>query len=137
MQKIEEDVYVTIEECGALAEVVIPPIDLNEIRNERNEYLSQTASDLYDRVVYMVRSGGLEYDPPLKDDEGPVVEITVRMGVFQVSSEFWRETRRERQDRLKEIINELFLMVMVMKKNYDDVVREEEEEERKANEKAQ
>ena len=131
MQKIEEDVYVTIEECGALAEVVVPFWELNDIRRERDEYLAQTASDLYDRVVYMVRSGGLEYDPALAEDEGPLVVITVRMGMFEVSSDFWRETRRERQDRLKVIINELFLMVLNMQKNYDDVVREEEEEDAK------
>jgi hypothetical protein len=131
MQKIEEDVYVTIEECGALAEVVVPFWELNDIRRERDEYLAQTASDLYDRVVYMVRSGGLEYDPPLAEDEGPLVVVTVRMGMFEVSSEFWREARRERQDRLKDLINELFVMMMAMKRNYDDVVREEEEEDAK------
>jgi hypothetical protein len=131
MQKIDEDVYITIEECGAQAEVVIPPFELNEIRRERDEYLAQTASDLYDRVVFMVRSEGLKYDPPLEDDEGPVVEITVRMGIFEGSTEFWRATRRERQDRLKELINELFVSVMIMKKNYGDVVREEEEEDAK------
>jgi len=130
MQKIEEDVYVTIEECGALAEVVVPFWELNDIRRERDEYLAQTASDLYDRVVYMVRSGGLKYDPELAEDEGPLVVITVRMGMFEVSSEFWREARRERQDRLKDLINELFVMVLTMKKNYDDVVREEEEDEK-------
>jgi hypothetical protein len=132
MQKIDQDVYVTITELGALAEVVIPPLELNDIRRERDEYLSQTASDLYDRVVYMVRSEGLEYDPELDEaEEGPLVEITVRMGMFSVSSSFWMETRRERQDWLKLAINELFLMVMNMKKNYDDVVREEEEEDAK------
>jgi hypothetical protein len=130
MQKIEEDVYVTIEECGALAEVVVPFWELNDIRRERDEYLAQTASDLYDRVVYMIRSGGLTYDPELGEGEGPLVEVTVRMGMFEVSSEFWREARRERQDRLKDLINELFVMVMIMKKNYDDVVREEEEDEK-------
>ena len=131
MQKIEEDVYVTIEECGALAEVVVPFWELNDIRRERDEYLAQTASDLYDRVVYMVRSGGLEYDPSLSEDEGPLVVVTVRMGMFEVSSEFWREARRARQDRLKDLINELFVMMMAMKRNYDDVVREEEEEDAK------
>jgi hypothetical protein len=136
MQKIEHDVYVTITELGAQAEVVIPPLELNDIRRERNEYLAQTASDLYDRVVYMVRSEKLEYelkyDPVLDEpDDGPLVEIQVRMGMFSVSSAFWRETRRERQDELKMAINELFAMVMNMKKNYDDVVREEEEEDAK------
>ena len=132
MQKIEHDVYVTIEECGALAEVVIPPLELNDIRRERDEYLAQTASDLYDRVVYMVRSEGLVYDPELdENDDGPLVEINVRMGMFSVSSTFWMEERRARQDRLKMAINELFAMVMNMKKNYDDVVREEEEEDAK------
>tara|TARA_R110000822_G_scaffold269882_1_gene392938 strand:- start:63 stop:464 length:402 start_codon:yes stop_codon:yes gene_type:complete len=131
MQKIEHDVYVIITEIGAQAEVVIPPFELNDIRRERNEYLAQTASDLYDRVVYMVRSEQLEYDPVLGDDEGPVVEIALRMGMFSMSSSFWRETRRERQDRLKEIINELFDALLNMKKNYDDVVREEEEEDAK------
>ena len=130
MQKIEQDIYIIITELGAEATVVIPPIDLNDIRRERNEYLAQTASDLYDRVVYMVRSEQLEYDPVLEEDEGPLVEIEVRMGMFSVSSSFWRETRRERNDKLKAAVNELFILVMDMKKNYDDVVREEEAEEK-------
>lgn len=129
MQKIEQDVYVIISELGAEATVVIPPLELNDIRRERDEYLSQTASDLYDRVVYMVRSEGLEYDPELDEEqEGPLVEIQVRMGMFSMSTAFWMETRRERQDKLKASVNELFNGVMNMKKNYDDVVREEEEE---------
>lgn len=129
MQKIEQDVYVIISELGAEATVVIPPLELNDIRRERDEYLSQTASDLYDRVVYMVRSEGLEYDPELDEEqEGPLLEIQVRMGMFSMSSAFWMETRRERQDKLKASVNELFNGVMNMKKNYDDVVREEEEE---------
>jgi len=132
MQKIEQDVYVIISELGAEATVVIPPLELNDIRRERDEYLSQTASDLYDRVVYMVRSEGLEYDPELDEEqEGPLVEIQVRMGMFSMSSAFWMETRRERQDKLKASVNELFNGVMNMKKNYDDVVREEEEAEKK------
>lgn len=131
MQKIEHDVYVIITELGAQAEVVIPPLELNDIRRERNEYLAQTASDLYDRVVYMVRSEGLEYDPELDEhEEGPLLEIQVRMGMFSMSSAFWRETRRERQDRLMRIVNELFNGLLNMKKNYDDVVREEEEDEK-------
>ena len=131
MQKIEQDVYVIITELGAQAEVVIPPMELTDIRRERDEYLAQTASDLYDRVVYMVRSEKLEYDPVLdEEDEGPVVEIEVRMGMFSVSSSFWRETRRERNDKLKVAVNELFILVMDMKKNYDDVVREEQEAEK-------
>jgi hypothetical protein len=132
MQKIEHDVYVIITELGAQAEVVIPPLELNDIRRERDEYLSQTASDLYDRVVYMVRSEGLEYDPALDETEdGPAVEINVRMGMFSMSTAFWRETRRERQDWLRNRINELFAGLLNMKKNYDDVVREEEEEDAK------
>jgi hypothetical protein len=132
MQKIEHDVYVIITELGAQAEVVIPPFELNDIRRERDEYLSQTASDLYDRVVYMVRSEGLEYDPALDEtEEGPLLEIQVRMGMFSMSSAFWCETRRERQDKLKASVNELFNGVCIMKKHYDDVVREEEEEDAK------
>jgi hypothetical protein len=131
MRKIEHDVYVTIEECGALAEVVIPPLELNDIRRERNEYLAQTASDLYDRVVYMVRSERLEYDPVLGEDEGPLVTIEVRMGNIQMSSAFWLETRRARQDKLKTAINELFVLVLDMRKNLDDIIREEEEEDAK------
>ena len=132
MQKIEHDVYVIITELGAQAEVVIPPMELNDIRRERDEYLSQTASDLYDRVVYMVRSEGLEYDPALDEaEEGPLLEIQVRMGMFSMSSAFWRETRRERQDKLMQLVNELFAGLLNMKKNYDDVVREEEEEDAK------
>jgi hypothetical protein len=107
-------------------------LELNEIRRERNEYLAQTASDLYDRVVYMVRSEGLEYDPELDEaEEGPLVTIEVRMGNIQMSSAFWLETRRERQDKLKVAINELFAMVLNMKKNLDDIIREEEEEDAK------
>jgi hypothetical protein len=132
MQKIEHDVYVIITELGAQAEVVIPPMELNDIRRERDEYLSQTASDLYDRVVYMVRSEGLEYDPALDEaEEGPLLEIQVRMGMFSMSSAFWCETRRERQEKLKASVNELFNGVCMMKKHYDDVVREEEEEDAK------
>lgn len=131
MQKIDEDVYVTIEECGALAEVVIPPLELNEIRRERDEYLAQTASDLYDRVVFMVRSEQLEYDPALEEDEGPLVTLEVRMGNIQMSSAFWLETRRARQDKLKVCINELFAMVLDMRKNLDDIIREEEQEDAK------
>ena len=132
MQKIEHDVYVIITELGAQAEVVIPPMELNDIRRERDEYLSQTASDLYDRVVYMVRSEGLEYDPVLDEaEEGPLLEIQVRMGMFSMSSAFWCETRRERQDKLKASVNELFNGVCMMKKHYDDVVREEEEDAKK------
>jgi hypothetical protein len=132
MQKIEHDVYVTITELGALAEVVIPPLELNDIRREREEYLAQTASDLYDRVVYMVRTAQLEYDPALdEDEEGPLVTIEVRMGNIQMSSAFWLETRRARQDKLQVAINELFAMVLDMKKNLDDIIREEEEEDAK------
>lgn len=132
MQKIEQDVYVIISELGAEATVVIPPLELNDIRRERDEYLAQTASDLYDRVVYMVRSEGLEYDPELDEEqEGPLLEIQVRMGMFSMSSAFWMETRRERQDKLKASVNELFNGVMNMKKNFDDVVREEEEAQKK------
>jgi hypothetical protein len=132
MQKIDQDVYVTITELGALAEVVIPPLELNDIRRERNEYLAQTASDLYDRVVYMVRSEGLIYDPALDEgEEGPLVTIEVRMGNIQMSSAFWMEERRARQEKLKVAINELFAMVLDMKKNLDDIIREEEEEDAK------
>jgi hypothetical protein len=132
MQKIEHDVYVIITELGAQAEVVIPPLELNDIRRERDEYLSQTASDLYDRVVYMVRSEGLEYDPVLDEaEEGPLLEIQVRMGMFSMSTAFWCETRRERQEKLKASVNELFNGVCMMKKHYDDVVREEEEDDAK------
>jgi hypothetical protein len=131
MQKIEHDIYVIITELGAQAEVVIPPLEMNEIRRERDEYLAQTASDLYDRVVYMVRSNQLEYDPELdEEEEGPIVELTLKMSFFSLSTRFWMETRRERQEKLKASIKELFLMLMNMKKNFDDVVREEEEAEK-------
>lgn len=132
MQKIEHDVYVIITELGAEAMVVIPPVDMNDIMRERDEYLAQTASDLYDRVVYMVRTHELEYDPELDEaGDGPQVEIQVRMGMFSMSTLFWRDSRRERQDRLKTAVVELFRSVLDMKKNYDDVVREEEEAEKK------
>lgn len=127
MQKIENDVTVTIEENGALAEVHIPAFELNDIRRERKEYLAQTASDLYDRIVYMVRSNGLEYDPALDEsDEGPLVSLTVNMDVFSMSTAFWMEDRRERQNRCTSAINECFEGVLRMKKNLDDVIYEED-----------
>ena len=132
MQKIEEDIVIKIEEMGALAEVLIPAFELNDIRRERDEYLAQTASDLYDRVVYMVRSEGLEYDPELDEmDEGPLVVLEVRMGNIEMSTSFWLETRRERQNKLMASVNELFAMVLNMRKNIDDIIREEKEEDRK------
>lgn len=132
MEKIEQDIYLTIDELGAMGEVVIPPIDMNNLRIERDEYLAQTASDLYDRVVYMVRKENLEYDPELdENEEGPLVSITLTMGVFSMSTAFWRDTRRERQNRIKELVNELFQSVLRMKKNLDDIIREEEEEAKK------
>lgn len=132
MQKIEHDVHIIINELGAEAHVVIPPLELNDIRRERDEYLAQTASDMYDRVVFMVRSEGLEYDPELDEhDDGPLVEIQVRMDMFSMSSAFWCETRRERQHRLMQLVNQVFNGVLNMKKNYDDVVREEEEDAKK------
>ena len=128
MLKIEQDVYVMIEELGAQAEVVIPPIDLNDLRIERDEYLAQTASDLYDRIVYMVRANQLEYDPALdEEEEGPLVTLQVKMGNITTSTAFWRDSRRARQDRLKEVINEMFDSVLMMKKHLDDVTREETE----------
>lgn len=130
MQKIEQDITVVIEEFGAIAEVLVPAFEMNDIRREQDEYLAQTASDLYDRVVYMVRSNRLQYDPELDEDqEGPLVKLTLSMGFISLSSAFWRDTRRERQDKLKHSINELFRMLLNMKKNFDDVVREEKDEE--------
>lgn len=127
MQKIEKDVTVTIEENGALAEVRIPAFELNDIRRERKEYLAQTASDLYDRIVYMVRSQNLEYDPALDEsDEGPLVSLTVNMDVFSMSTAFWMEDRRERQNRCMSAVNECFEGVLRMKKNLDDVIYEED-----------
>ncbi len=80
----------------------------------------------------MVRSEGLEYDPVLdENEEGPTVDILVRMGMFSMATTFWLDTRRERQDRLKTAINELFRGVLNMEKNYNDVVREEEEAKKK------
>ena len=130
MQKIEQDITVVIEEFGAIAEVLVPAFEMNDIRREQDEYLAQTASDLYDRVVYMVRSNRLQYDPELDEDqEGPLVKLTLSMGFISLSSAFWRDTRRERQDKLKHSINELFRMLLNMKKNFDDIVREEKDEE--------
>ena len=130
MQKIEQDITVVIEEFGAIAEVLIPAFEMNDLRREQDEYLAQTASDLYDRVVYMVRSNRLQYDPELDEEqEGPLVKLTLSMGFISLSSAFWRDTRRERQDKLKHSINELFRMLLNMKKNFDDVVQEEKDAE--------
>ena len=130
--KIEHDVHVTIEELDALAEVVIPPLEMNDLRRERNEYLSQTASDLYDRVVFMVRSNGMKYDPETDDqdeeDKGPKVILKIRIDKITTCKEFWMETRRERQDHLMKSINELFDMALRMNAHLQDVIREEDEE---------
>jgi len=132
MQKIEHDVTVTIEENGALAEVLIPAFELNDIRRERKEYLAQTASDLYDRVVYMVRSQKLEYDPELDEsDEGPQVTITVSVGIASMSVAFWMEDRRERQNRCMSAINECFEGALRMQRDLDDIIRKEKEESKK------
>lgn len=133
MQKIEQDITVVIEEFGAIAEVLIPAFEMNDLRREQDEYLAQTASDLYDRVVYMVRTNRLQYDPELDDDqEGPLVNLTLSMGFISLSSAFWMDTRRERQNKLMHSTKELFRMLLNMKKNFDDVVREEKEAEKDA-----
>lgn len=133
MQKIEQDITVVIEEFGAIAEVLIPAFEMNDLRREQDEYLAQTASDLYDRVVYMVRTNRLQYDPELDEEqEGPLVKLTLSMGFISLSSAFWMDTRRERQNKLMHSIKELFRMLLNMKKNFDDVVREEKEAEKDA-----
>lgn len=130
MQKIEQDITVVIEEFGAIAEVLIPAFEMNDLRREQDEYLAQTASDLYDRVVYMVRTNRLQYDPELDEEqEGPLVKLTLSMGFISLSSAFWMDTRRERQNKLMHSIKELFRMLLNMKKNFDDVVREEKDAE--------
>ena len=132
MRKIEHDVTLTIEENGALAEVRIPAFELNDIRRERNEYLAQTASDLYDRIVYMVRSQGLEYDPAIDEsDEGPLVSVSVNIGSCNMSTAFWFEERRERQNRCMSAANECFEGALRMQKHLEDVISEEEEEPKK------
>ena len=132
--KIEHDIHVTIEELDAQAEVVIPPLEMNDIRRERSEYLSQTASDLYDRVVYMVRSNNMKYDPEAdeqdEEDKGPKVILRVRLDKITTCKSFWMETRRERQDHLMKSINELFDMTVRMQGHLRDVIREEEEDEK-------
>lgn len=106
MQKINRDLTVTIEELDALAEVLIPAMELNDIRRERDEYLSQTASDLYDRVVYMVRSAQM----PEGDD--PKLTLQLMMDERSVVGTVWLPTRRARQEWLKKTINELFERLM-------------------------
>ena len=132
--KIEHDIHIIIEELDAQAEVVIPPLEMNDIRRERHEYLSQTASDLYDRVVYMVRSNYMKYDPETdeqdEEDKGPKVILKVSMDKITTCKSFWMETRRERQDHLMESINELFDMTVRMQGHLRDVIREEEEDEK-------
>lgn len=106
MQKIKRDLVVTIEELDALAEVRIPAFELNDIRRERDEYLSQTASDLYDRVVYMVRAAEME------EGEDPKLTLQLTMDDRSVVGTVWLPTRRERQEWLKKVINELFGRLM-------------------------
>ncbi len=102
MIQIKDTVFVSIEESGALGEIFIPAFELNDLRRERDEYLSQTASDLYDRVVYMVRT--------MKDpvDDAPQVQLRISMGDKHACCEFWEESRRGRQNKLKQMINQLF-----------------------------
>lgn len=132
--KIEHDIHIIIEELDAQAEVVIPPLEMNDIRRERDEYLSQTASDLYDRVVYMVRMHEMKYDPLTdeqdEDDKGPKVTLKVCMDKITTCKSFWMETRRERQDHLMKSVNELFDMSLRMHGHLQDVIREEEEDEK-------
>lgn len=128
MQKIKQDVTIVVEEFGAQAEVLIPAFELNDLRRERDEYLAQTVSDLYDRVVYMVRSNNLQYDPELdEEDEGPLVTITVSVGACSMSSAFWMDNRRERQNHCKKVVNECFEGALRMQGHLDDVIREEQE----------
>lgn len=108
MQKIEHDLTITIEENGALAEVLIPAFELNDIRRERDEYLTQTVSDLYDRVVYMVRSCGLE--------EGKHLRMDLSYRGMTASTSGWQESRRERQEMLKQDINPLFNQLLEIEK---------------------
>jgi hypothetical protein len=102
MQRFEDDLTLVIEELDALAEVIIPAIDLNDIRRERDEYLAQTASDLYDRVVYMVRSA------EMAEGDKPEVKISLQARGGYASRVIWLPTRRERQEWLKKTIVELF-----------------------------
>lgn len=128
MLKIEDEVRVRIEELGVQAEVVIPALELNDIRRERKEYLAQTASDLYDRVVYMIRANDIKYNPDEdEDDEGPLVTLTVTVGIASMSSAFWIDDRRDRQNHCRKVINDCFDGALRMKKHFDDVVREEKE----------
>lgn len=114
--KINDDVLLTIEEAGALAEVVIPALDLNDIRTERDEYMARTASDVYDRVVYMVRSSELTHE----DD--PQVQVCIHLGIASMCTSFWMDKRRERQDRLKQLVPEMFEQVIRLKQNLDDSI---------------
>jgi hypothetical protein len=131
--KIEDNIHIIIEELDAQAEVVIPPLEMNDIRRERSEYLSQTVSDLYDRVVYMVRMNNMKYDPEMdegdEEDKGPKVILKLRMGSMTTCKSFWMETRRERQNKLMASINELFDMSVRMHGHLQDVIREEENDE--------
>lgn len=117
-QKINDDVLLTIEEAGARAEVMIPAIDLNDIRIERDEYMANTASDIYDRVVYMVRSSELVHE------SDPQVQVCIHLGHASMCTGFWLDTRRQRQDRLKQIVPEMFERVVQMKKNMDETIRQ-------------
>lgn len=116
MKKIDTDLTMVIEELDALAEVLIPSIDLNDIRREREEYVAQTASDLYDRVVYMVRSHEME------EGDDPQVKIEMRMGPWCANRETWLPSRRERQEWLKKSSVE---MLRSLEKARDYVERDE------------
>lgn len=100
---MSEDLTLTIEELDALAEVLIPAMELKDIRREPEEYLAQTASDLYDRVVYMVRANKMEEGPE------PRLSIQLQRGIWSAHRETWLETRRQRQDWLKKSIVEMYI----------------------------
>lgn len=99
--RTKEDIRLEIEENGALAEVLIPAMELNDIRREPEEYLAQTASDLYDRVVYMVRANRLE-------TEDPELWIRLYRGPWSVEHGTWLDDRRARQNWLKERIVQMY-----------------------------
>lgn len=108
MRKVEHVLTVTIEHNGALAEAVVLPVDLNDLRREQDDFLAQTASDMYDRVIYMMRTNDIS-------ERGPM-SLKLQMHDFQMTTS-WDDhslsmSRKLREAQLRDAIVETFNELM-------------------------
>lgn len=101
-KRIETDLVLVIEELDALAEVIIPAIDLNDLRRDPEEYLENTVADLYDRVAYMVRS------EEMVEGDNPCLSISLQAHGGYINRDTWLPSKKERKEWLKRTVVELF-----------------------------